>query len=400
MFGLIGDYSSAEDKLAAHKKAINLLFNGTTANGNHNIYEIIEARDVHSAFPESIQTEIDYLVSQLNIPAEDLKDIHFVQVDEEGLSSTLNGGTSADQTEATTNNLILGEDENDTITISVGVLNSIEEVDGGQGYNRLSILAGETLDVSTVNLLNIDELTGSWSDEIIYGAVGADNIFGYGGYDTLYGNAGDDTFTGGGQNDELHGGADNDTFLYTDGDGTDAIYGDDGYDKLLASDLDDNIYTSALESIEEIDGGLGYNALYLGSSTTLDSSATLLLNIDEIHGSSGDDVIITTAEDEVIYSGTGTDTIDAGAGNDLVIDDLGSDSQVTVADWFASNDNGDYHVENIQTANMILDHTEVNQLIQAMAGMTMPTGGEIDLQDPNNASLASVIAATWESRAG
>jgi len=77
---------------------------------------------------------------------------------------------------------------------------------------------------------------------------------------------------------------------------------------------------------------------------------------------------------------------------------LGSNTKVTVDDWFASNDNGDYHVENIQTGDMILDHTEVNLLIQAMASMTRPAGGEIDLTDPNNTDLGSVLAATWESR--
>ncbi|WP_321395894.1 tandem-95 repeat protein [Emcibacter sp.] len=416
-----------------------------------------------------------------------------------------------------------GGDGYDTVQGSSGddviwtrALDGIEVVDGGAGYNVLGLSNYDTdkiLDARLLTLVNIDEIRGSLAAETIYGNASANVISGEAGIDYLYGEGGDDTF------------------LYVNGDGTDHYFGGEGYDSIVASDQDDDIYTSVLDSIEEIDGGAGYNALYLGSNATLDSSTTLLLNIDEIHGSSGDDVIVATAEDEVIYSGNGADTIDAGAGDDLVIgnigvknfsggdgidtadfsytsanssfnletgtgavsstakniygfenlitgngsdaiigsdadnvltanagddlmdaglgddtyvitqgdgsdtinnldttsindtvsfedgitynqlwftqtgddlviDDLGSDSQVTVADWFANGDNGDYHVENIQTANMILDHSEVNQLIQAMAGMTMPTGGEIDLEDPNNASLVSVIAATWESRAG
>ena len=286
---------------------------------------------------------------------------------------------------------------------------SMEEVDGVGGYNILILSGSDTdhiLDLRGVVLNHIDEIQGTDStNDTIYGNDDANYFVSGTGADTIYGEGGDDTFIAAAGIKNFYGGTGVDTadYSYTTADGTfnlvtgvgdiggttknnydiENLITGSGADTITGSDANNILTANAGDDV--MDAGLGDDTYVI----TRDDGSDTINNLD---AASTNDTL--SFEDSITYNQLWFTQ----SGDDLVIDDLGSDSQVTVADWFANSDNGDYHVENIQTANMILDHTEVNQLIQAMAAMTMPTGGEIDLEDPNNASLASVIAATWESR--
>ncbi|MBL1278024.1 MAG: calcium-binding protein, partial [Ectothiorhodospiraceae bacterium] len=81
-------------------------------------------------------------------------------------------------------------------------------------------------------------------------------------------------------------------------------------------------------------------------------------------------------------------------GNDLEISVIGTDDSVTVANWY--NGSAD-QVETIQTdTGMNLINTQVQQLVDAMAGFSPPSAGQLNLPDDVRAGLEPTLAATWQ----
>ncbi len=162
-----------------------------------------------------------------------------------------------------------------------------------------------------------------WSDQIDESASpGPVEIYGRGGADTIWGSAFGDTIEGGGGNDSLSADDGDDVFIYTGiNSGLDAVSGGAGYDRIIGSTEDDTIgfnrvYGGA-DSVEEIDGGAGQNLLE-GSrwADNLDFSETILVNIAEIHGMEGGDMITGSNGDDTIAGGPGNDTIYGREGDD------------------------------------------------------------------------------------
>ncbi|WP_338441852.1 hypothetical protein VZG28_01300 [Synechococcus elongatus IITB4] len=67
----------------------------------------------------------------------------------------------------------------------------------------------------TINVTNLNEITGSQRSNFLVGSKGNDFITGLGGNDFLFGGGGNDTLIGGSGQDFLSGGAGNDRFVYT-----------------------------------------------------------------------------------------------------------------------------------------------------------------------------------------
>ncbi|MCF7981508.1 MAG: cadherin-like domain-containing protein, partial [Pseudomonadales bacterium] len=157
-------------------------------------------------------------------------------------SDHFDGGTGDD--------VILGSGGDDQIGIRS--LTDIETIDGGAGYNSLKLhnwAVNRTLDVSQIELQNIDELIGSVYD------------------DTIIGSAGDDRINGGLSNDILSGGEGDDTYKFAFGDGRDHInnYSENGiaetdtllfegldYDSLWFSESGDNLIIDSLDSNDRV----------------------------------------------------------------------------------------------------------------------------------------------------
>ena len=135
-------------------------------------------------------------------------------------------------------------------------------------------------------------LTGTASDEAMFGGSNSD---------TLTGGAGDDYLAGGSGDDYLMGGA-----------GDDTIYGGDGIDTVSFADA-----TAGVQASLAGNSG-GGDAFY--QVEILEGSA---FN-DTLAGSSGDDVLIGGAGDDELSGGAGADTLIGGEGLDLA--DYSSDS--------------------------------------------------------------------------
>jgi Ca2+-binding RTX toxin-like protein len=161
----------------------------------------------------------------------------------------------------------------------------------------------------------------------------------------------------------------------------DRLYGQDGNDIILAKDGDDIV-----------DGGRGD---------------------DRLAGMGGGDTYQFTAgwgNDIIIENDTGIDNIDTVAfgsgllpldlmfhqsGNDLRVSQIGTTDNITIQDWFLGSE---FQVEVFQTSDgATLLNTQIDQLIQAMAGFTADTGldwSSAVQQQPEEAQ--QILAASWQ----
>lgn len=187
-----------------------------------------------------------------------------------------------------------------------------------------------------INLDNDNSITGSSSNDIIYGRNGHDTLLGGEGSDTLSGDAGNDSIEGGSQDDNLSGGEGSDTVFGGSGDdslsggkGNDTLGGDDGNDVMYGSDGADRLFGAAGNDAlngdngyDTILGGAGFDSLNGGANNDLlygDADA------DTIYGGSGDDVLDGGSDNDLLYGDSGNDTLTGGQGNDVLSGGSGND---------------------------------------------------------------------------
>jgi serralysin len=171
---------------------------------------------------------------------------------------------------------------------------------------------------------------------LVVAGEGNDTLTGSSGNDLLIGGAGNDILAGGGGSDVLVGGGGNDTYRFGTGDGRDAIVN--------------------------------------GLSTNTAASGELQL-----------DPGITDKNLWFVRSGS-----------DLEIEVMGTQSAITVADWF---DSSAYQLRDITAGGLKLDG-QIAQLVQAMVTYSSGHPGfdaTAVAQAPNDASLQGAIAAAWHT---
>ncbi|PWW03694.1 Ca2+-binding RTX toxin-like protein [Hoeflea marina] len=204
-----------------------------------------------------------------------------------------------------------------------------------------------------------DQIWGGRGDDIVTGATGDDELYGGDGNDLLRGGVGDDLLFGDAGDDILNGGAGNDTASFdgstlaggvvvslvtgiaTSSSGTDTLIdienivgtefddqltGDAGVNLLMGGDGDD-LLEGGLGN-DKLDGGRGSDtASYHGAGTgvTVDLAAgtatggagsDTLSGIENVIGSSFDDVLKGDGNNNVLEGGRGNDTLAGGGGTD------------------------------------------------------------------------------------
>jgi len=177
-------------------------------------------------------------------------------------------------------------------------------------------------------------LNGGDGTDILDGGSSDDQLLGGAGNDTLMGGSGADQFTGGTGNDTLTGGSGNDLYTFARGDGQDTI----------------------------ID-----SAPFPGNQDRALFGATI------------------NPLDLVISRQT----------NDLRLAIHGSSDRITVQNWYVGTTN---RIETLQAGNgQTLLSTQVDQLIQAMAGFTQQTGLTWDQAiDQRPQDVETVLAGSWQ----
>jgi Ca2+-binding RTX toxin-like protein len=230
----------------------------------------------------------------------------------------------------------------------------------------------------------------------------------------LIGNAGTNLLDAGSGHDRLDGGEGNDLLL--GGSGNDQLAGELGSDALNAGSGHD--FLDGGDGTDVLDGGSGDDQLYGGSGDDVLLAGS---GADRLTGGAGNDLLIGgSGNDRYLFShGDGQDTLierDPFPSNqdslqfgvtidplDLVLsrqaDHLrialyGTSDQVTIENWYNGTAN---QTELIQAGNgQQLLNSQVDQLIQAMAGFTSQTGlswEEAVAQRPED--VQAILAANW-----
>jgi hypothetical protein len=164
------------------------------------------------------------------------------------------------------------------------------------------------------------------------------------------------------------------------------------------------------------------------AATTVVSTDTLI-NIENVIGTAMNDVLMGSDAANVLAGGAGSDIyqmsrgggadtiqendatagntdmlqfmsgINAGqlwfkhSGNDLEVSIIGTADRATVQNWYLGNQ---YHVEQIKSGDgKLLQDTQVDKLVQAMAGFAPPAMGQTSLTAAQQTALAPVLAANW-----
>lgn len=234
-----------------------------------------------------------------------------------------------------------------------------------------------------------DTLSG---DNYLESAYGNDSLSGGDGDDVICGNRGQDQLSGDQGSDWLWGGNDADTLM--GGNDGDVLNGDDGADRLEGGSGNDPIYghhdPSTLNSDDgasdtllggagndTLSGGSGSDTYYFGRSEGSDT-------LQENTGTT-DSVIFTggVAPNQIWFSRVGSD---------LEISIIGTTDVLTVDDWYSGTA---YHVEQFIAGSATLLDTQVDNLVNAMAGLPEPSLGQTTLSPYLASQLEPVIAANW-----
>jgi Ca2+-binding RTX toxin-like protein len=161
---------------------------------------------------------------------------------------------------------------------------------------------GQYGDAQGDTLVDIENVVGSAYDDFILGDVEANSLYGLAGRDTLLGFGGDDFLSGGGGDDILFG-----------LDGADHLDGGHGSDMA--------VYTDSLEGVQvNLEVGLGFSGTALGD---------VLVDIENLLGSSHDDVLVGDGEANVLQGYFGDDQLVGGGGADRL---LGGWQPISAAD--------------------------------------------------------------------
>ncbi|HEY5801808.1 MAG TPA: calcium-binding protein [Burkholderiaceae bacterium] len=290
-------------------------------------------------------------------------------------NDTLSGGAGDDVLlGGAGSNVLNGGDGNDRVVFENWDTTATNTIDGGAGndtvdfsnYPYVQVVFNPTLE------MNIENVIGSIGADKI-NATGMNmaqagiDISGGGGNDTLTGGQGNDTLDGGSGNDLLIGGQGHN--LLIGGAGLDTLRGDNGNDTLQGGDGADEITPGAGRNVvqggagndnifyngewgqnpetDTIDGGDGFDTVFLTWSGTQTFNLTPEKNVEYIRGSQwaselldgstmqtgislngqgGADTLRGGAGGDTLYGGDGNDMVYGNDGNDIVVGDAGNDT--------------------------------------------------------------------------
>ena len=111
----------------------------------------------------------------------------------------------------------------------------------------------------------------------------------------------------------------------------------------------------------------------------------------------GQDTIYDTAGSDSLIFGDDIDIADlwfTRSGNHLIVNVADNGNSVTIENWYSGTS---YRVESIQSGGMELVHTQMDQLIQALASFGAPAGVDGGWTEEQKEALQPIIATYWQS---
>jgi Ca2+-binding RTX toxin-like protein len=205
------------------------------------------------------------------------------------------------------NNVHLGSDAADTFS-ATGYSAATQGGAALAGLNLVSVVGNEqanTLDGRGRKIAVA--LDGKGGADSLFGGTDDDSLFGGAGNDALYGNAGNDALDGGAGDDRIYGEAGGD--LLQGGAGADRLFGGDGDDMMIADAADIAMMRASARAADVIDGGRGYDALFIDDGTAPTGVEIVLeqIGVEYIEASDAADTIyaMKLAPNEFIDPATG-----------------------------------------------------------------------------------------------
>ncbi|MCW3783906.1 hypothetical protein [Defluviimonas salinarum] len=201
-------------------------------------------------------------------------------------------------------------------------------LNGGAGTDSAVYYGSADLTVS-LSVTGVQN-TGQGLDELVSienlgGAAGNDRLTGSEEINVIWGNAGNDIIDGLGGSDRLHGGTGHDRI--NGGAGNDFIFGEDGDDVIMGGIGNDFIDGGAGEDTATYSGSSGVTvSLAISGYQNTGQGNDRLTSIENLGGTSGNDVLTGNAGANKIWANSGNDTIDGGGGNDLLVGGAGADT--------------------------------------------------------------------------
>ena len=335
-------------------------------------------------------------------------------------------------------NTLVGLEGNDTLDGKGGA----DTMLGGLGDDTYVVdsagdvvteLIGEGIDtvrssVAYVLGQNVENLVLTGSSGISGTGNALDNtITGNSGANTLRGHEGNDYINGGSGNDTMIGGAGDDTYIVGSTGDVVTELANEGQDSVHSSvtyTLSANVENLTLTGTGAINGtGNGADNVLIGNSGK--NTLSGLAGDDWLEGKGGVDTLTGGAGNDiyVMARSYGADTVienDATPGNldvaqflsgvtydqlwfrrpassnNLEILIIGTADKLVLKDWYLGSQ---YRVEEIRTqdGNRVLYAADVQALVIAMAGMTIPPQGQTSLTTAQLAALEPVFNSTWQS---
>lgn len=283
--------------------------------------DIYEVDNIADAVTEYTDEGIDTVNSSISyVLGENLENLNLTGSDE--ISGT---GNSLDNVIVgnNANNMLYGLAGNDTLVGDVGN----DWIDGGDGIDTVYLANEETsatanlsagtltyLDEAnnlvTEQLLNIENVVGTQSDDVLVGNEVDNQLDGREGIDRLIGNAGNDTLNGGAGDDELAG-----------GNGIDLIDGGEGIDIAVLADINADVITgSQVDVVADLTQDLvSYTVVGKAVQETI-------LNIERLRGTALRDHLIGDEGNNRLAGEAGNDLLEGGAGDDWLTGGDGIDS--------------------------------------------------------------------------
>jgi Ca2+-binding RTX toxin-like protein len=240
--------------------------------------------------------------------------------------------------DAGTDNAALMGDDNDVVRIE----RFRGHADGGAGYDTIAfdvnfnarivanLAAGTVVSFNGLPVPNSEQVGMTLQDfevviatefnDLVDGSSRSEQILGRGGNDTLRGAEGRDKLYGGAGNDTLEGGADED--LLHGGPGNDRLDGGAGSDTA----------SYAWARAEGLNGALvadSFGAVTVNLETGAATGAfgtDVLISIENVIGTGGDDRLIGNALNNMLSGGAGHDSLEGGGGDDILITGSGDDT--------------------------------------------------------------------------